>query len=237
MTRKCRLTELLCYMCLCVTFSVCLSHWTAQCVCVRVCVCVPPVAQTHRDEGSGPGKWETQGPADVQENVLLHHAGRHAAATPHRSRGHDGETVFWNSVIGFMPLSVPSALMLKHLTPLFLTAAGFSQLKAGWKSGSEEKTGELNIHAENVMYVLSQAWETQQVCEELRCLLTWVWVYQMCPNSFWTRSDGEAGNVLWRFSFFWVPVVLFFQLDWFLEDVASAWKSQDHVFLGFFLRQ
>ena len=56
-----------------------------------MCLCVLPPSQGNRDEGSGPGKWETQGPADIQEDVLLHHAGRHAAATPHCTRGHDGE--------------------------------------------------------------------------------------------------------------------------------------------------
>lgn len=45
-------------------------------------VCLP-VSQGNRNEGSDPGKQETQGSADIQENVLLHHAGGHAAATPH----------------------------------------------------------------------------------------------------------------------------------------------------------
>lgn len=54
-------------------------------------MCVPPAAQGNRDEGSDPGQRSTSGPEDVQENVLLHHAGGHAAATPDSERGHDGE--------------------------------------------------------------------------------------------------------------------------------------------------
>lgn len=63
--------------------------WSIKLACL--CVFVFLAAQGNRDEGSDPGKRETQGPADIQENVLLHHAGRHAAATPHCSRSHDGE--------------------------------------------------------------------------------------------------------------------------------------------------
>lgn len=58
---------------------------------MKCLVSVLRAAQGNRDEGSDPGKWETQGPEDLQENVLLHHAGRHAAATPHCQGGHDGE--------------------------------------------------------------------------------------------------------------------------------------------------
>lgn len=47
--------------------------------------------QGNGDEGSDSCEWETQGLADIQENVLLHHAGRHVAATPHCKRSHDGE--------------------------------------------------------------------------------------------------------------------------------------------------
>lgn len=54
-------------------------------------MCVLSAVQGNRDEGSNSGKWETQGPEDIQENVLLHHAGGHAAATSHCTRGHDGE--------------------------------------------------------------------------------------------------------------------------------------------------
>lgn len=56
-----------------------------------MCVCVLSAVKANRDEGSDPGKWETQGFENIQENVLLHYAGGHAAATSHCTRGHDGE--------------------------------------------------------------------------------------------------------------------------------------------------
>lgn len=42
-------------------------------------------------EGHDSCKWPAAGSEDVQEDVLLHHAGRHAPATPHCTGGHDGE--------------------------------------------------------------------------------------------------------------------------------------------------
>lgn len=43
------------------------------------------------NEGADPGQWEAAGAEDLPQDVLLHHAGRHAAATPHGVGSHDGE--------------------------------------------------------------------------------------------------------------------------------------------------
>lgn len=51
----------------------------------------PPALQGDRQEGGRPHQRPAAGPALLPEGVLLHHAGRHAAAAPHRAGGHDGE--------------------------------------------------------------------------------------------------------------------------------------------------
>lgn len=43
------------------------------------------------DEGAGPGKWTAAGSANLPEDVMLHHAGRHVAAASHSAGSHDGE--------------------------------------------------------------------------------------------------------------------------------------------------
>lgn len=53
-------------------------------------------------EGSNPGQWPPEGPADLPEDVLLHHAGRHAAAAFDHQGGHDGES----TSASFFPLFV-----------------------------------------------------------------------------------------------------------------------------------
>ena len=52
-----------------------------------MCICY----QGDGDEGSDPGERAAPGPQDLPEDVLLHHAGRHAAAPPLHPRSHDGE--------------------------------------------------------------------------------------------------------------------------------------------------
>lgn len=47
--------------------------------------------QGNRHEGHDSCKRPSTGSEDVQEDVLLHHAGWHATATPHCTGGHDGE--------------------------------------------------------------------------------------------------------------------------------------------------
>lgn len=42
-------------------------------------------------EGGSPHQWHAPGPALLPEGLMLHHAGRYAAASPHCSGGHDGE--------------------------------------------------------------------------------------------------------------------------------------------------
>lgn len=42
-------------------------------------------------EGDHPGERSAEGSEDLQEDVLLHHAARHAAAASHCEGGHDGE--------------------------------------------------------------------------------------------------------------------------------------------------
>lgn len=49
--------------------------------------------QGDRDEGPDHGERSTEGPEDLQEDVLLHHAGRHAAASSDSTGGHDGEVI------------------------------------------------------------------------------------------------------------------------------------------------
>ena len=75
------------------------------CVCVRVCACVCVCVQGDRDEGGDPDQRSAQSPALLQEGFLLHHAGRHAAAAPHRARGHDGTlTAQWSTFISTAPI-------------------------------------------------------------------------------------------------------------------------------------
>lgn len=49
--------------------------------------------QGDRHEGPDHGEWSSKGLEDLQEDVLLYHAGWHAAATPHCEGGHDGEII------------------------------------------------------------------------------------------------------------------------------------------------
>ena len=74
--------------CMCTCECVCVCMYLHAYVCMCVCVCV---LQGNRDEGPDLGEWEAQRVEDLQEDVLLHHAGRHAAAPPHHQGGHDGE--------------------------------------------------------------------------------------------------------------------------------------------------
>ncbi|KAF6728776.1 ATP-binding cassette sub-family G member 4 [Oryzias melastigma] len=46
--------------------------------------------QGNGHEGHDPGERSSTGPSDLQEDVLLHHAGRYAAASPHSEGSHDG---------------------------------------------------------------------------------------------------------------------------------------------------
>ena len=74
------------------------------------CVCV----QGDGDEGRDPDQRSAQSPALLQEGFLLHHAGRHAAAAPHRARGHDGtlsDTVLSLVLHPFIP-----ADKIQHIT-------------------------------------------------------------------------------------------------------------------------
>lgn len=66
-------------------------NYTVQFVQPVELVHVIHTAQRKRDKGSNPGKRKTQGSEDLQENVLLHHAGGCSAATSHPQGGHDGE--------------------------------------------------------------------------------------------------------------------------------------------------
>lgn len=55
------------------------------------------ITQGNRHEGGDPDKWSAQRPAIFQESVLLHHAGRHVTATPHRTGSHDGTCLLRSS--------------------------------------------------------------------------------------------------------------------------------------------
>lgn len=105
------------------------------------------VAQGNWNEGSDSGQRETTRSEDLQENVLLHHAGGHTAASPDSCRGHDGELspsqrsvqtkssfmIVWNAGCSDVSLA-----LIKHCT----SAAGVSQPEAGRQHGCEDGTGE-----------------------------------------------------------------------------------------------
>lgn len=52
------------------------------------------------------GQWEAERAEDLPQDVLLHHAGRHAAATPHGAGSHDGERSCGHSLLQAPLLSV-----------------------------------------------------------------------------------------------------------------------------------
>lgn len=62
-------------------------------------------------EGADPGQREAAGTEDLPQDVLLHHAGRHAAPTPDGVGSHDGEG--WMAASSSQPPLLSPAPILK----------------------------------------------------------------------------------------------------------------------------
>lgn len=97
--------------------------------------------QRDRDEGGDPDQQPTQRPALLQEGFLLHHAGRHAAASPHCARGHDGTTAAQPLLqCCTLPPEVPSycSVTVSHRKTYFVSSLltfcwKYVCLIAGWR--------------------------------------------------------------------------------------------------------